>query len=107
MYNSRDQEPLTHKPDLTGMVVGDFFYFCDFCGHQRPKGAVSSGRECPACGRGQMFVCRVTALDIFHRDRKASPENFDEAAEKLLAASKSWKVVHTEIFPLTSDAKIA
>lgn len=64
---ARDRQPLKHPVNLSGLTVGDFFYFCDKCGYQHKTGFTISGRECPKCGHGSalepMFHCRVTEED--------------------------------------------
>lgn len=63
MHTYRDSQPLKHKPDLMGMVVGDFFYFCDECGYQHKKNYVISGR-CHCGAKEKMFQCTVTKEDL-------------------------------------------
>lgn len=60
----RSKQPLKHPVNLSGMRVGDFFYFCDECGYQHKTNFVISGR-CPECkpSSANMIECTVTEHD--------------------------------------------
>lgn len=58
-------EPLKHPVNLSGMRVGDFFFFCDDCGYQHKTNYVISGR-CPECRpthATNMLQCTVEESD--------------------------------------------
>ncbi len=55
---------LNYTVNLEGMLVGDVFFFCNFCGYQHKTGFIISGRECPECRRGPMIHCTVTPEDL-------------------------------------------
>lgn len=64
MRTWREDQPLKHPMNLSGMTVGDFFYFCDDCGYQHKTNFVINGR-CPECRpeRANMLQCTVTESD--------------------------------------------
>lgn len=65
MWKANENESLKHPVNLSGMTVGDFFYFCDECGYQHKANFVISGR-CPECRpthTPNMLQCTVTEED--------------------------------------------
>jgi hypothetical protein len=80
MYNPREREPLTHPVNLSGMKVGDFFFFCDECGYQHKTNYMIAGR-CHCGTAALMLNCTVTREDrsIWNSAVKAVADGLGEA----------------------------
>lgn len=60
------RKPLRHAVNLTGMVPGDWFWFCDRCGYQHaPVNVVIAAKcPCPNCNGVGLTQCTVREIDM-------------------------------------------